>query len=94
LITNAAFDATLPEEVLVPSLRKLIQQYPLLTGTLSQADYVGSDPDAPSERIKLSFDASPELASSGHMVTTTEPAKFRHDVSVFLSETGVATASP
>jgi len=107
LITNAAFDANLPEEVLVPSLRKFIEQYPGFAGTLSGADYAGTDPDAPSERIRLSFHASAELgpaaerivyfpsyASSGHMVTVTEPAKFRSDVSVFLSETGIATASP
>jgi hypothetical protein len=71
------------------------------------ADYVGSDPDAPSERIRLSFAASPELgpaterivyfptyAASGHMVTLSEPAKLQHDVARFLSETGIATAAP
>jgi hypothetical protein len=107
LITNAAFDANVPEEVLVPALRKFIAQYPVIAGDLRQADYAGSDPDAPSERIRFSYAASPEFgpatkrivyfpsyAASGHMVTVSEPTKFQHDVSVFLSETGAASPSP
>ena len=102
LITNAAFDANLPEEGLLPALRQLIQDYPLLAAGMSRADYVGNDPDVASERIRLRFAASPDhgpatqrvvyfptYAASGHMVTVSEPAKFRRDVGMFLSETGI-----
>jgi len=104
LITNAAFDATLPGETLVPALRAVIAQNPGFAMGLSQVDYVGAEPEQPSERIRFVFGAQddepareriiyfPRYSASGHMVTMTEPAKFSADVRDFLDATGAFKA--
>jgi len=98
LVTHAAFDTTLCEEALLPALRDLSALAP----QLKSVDYVGADPDQPSERIRLTFDTEldPQLPSertiyfpsyekSGHSVTETEAHKLRQDVAAFLNETAI-----
>ena len=61
----------------------------------------GADPDRVSEAIVLRYADHPDYgpgrsrriyfpayADSGHMVTATEPEKFRDDVRTFLEQTG------
>jgi len=98
LVTHSAFDRDLSEEALVPALRDLSALAP----QLKSVDYVGADPDQPSERIRLTFDTQldPQLPSertiyfpsyekSGHSVTETEAHKLRQDVAAFLNETAI-----
>jgi serine carboxypeptidase len=96
LVTNAAFDATVMGEALVPALQALRVDWPWVLN----AEYIDGTVDEPSERIHLEFGTQdlwppagestiyfPRYANSGHAVTMTEGAKLRDDVGEFLSET-------
>lgn len=69
---------------------------------LVAADYVGDDPDEPSDAIRLRYQGStflprrvertirfPSFPKSGHFVSVTEPERLYAEVESFLAATGL-----
>jgi hypothetical protein len=105
LITNALWDDTVDAEAILPTLRDAIELQ--AEPWLLSAEYEGDDPDTVSESILVRYAEHevhgpartrrirfPAYERSGHMVTASEPVKFRDDVRAFLSETGALAPTP
>jgi len=100
LVTNAHYDTNVYPLTLVPALRKVVSANPIVG--LVAADYVGDDPDEPSDAIRLRYKAStflphtgeriirfPSFPESGHFVSVTEPERLYSEVESFLAATGL-----
>lgn len=102
VVTNARYDMNLLGESIVPALRELVEDFPGMG--LAEVGYGGSDPDMPSETIRLELvpgtlfthSASrlvefPSFPNSGHFVSVNEPERLYATIAGFLERHGLGS---